>query len=1183
MKFTRENISRILPLLTALIAAILLVVAAVAGRTEGTSERVAVVAGKKIEKRIGILEGYAEKMASAEAEVSCREELPEDMVIYKYVNDSLVFWSNQFSVLNDDISSRLVFQRLTNLKSRIISPLTNITENYSYINLGPKWYIVKSIDEGKEKIIAGIEIKNTLIDDSRRHENGVNPALKIPAHFSVLPLNYSGGSPVFVQGEPMFKILADNTSSILSGASLMKWLAMLFICLTSLIFLAGHRNIKAFFITILSLTAVAATAYVWGMDMSENTELFSPNIYADSPLLFSLGALLTINTFITMICFCIYMMRDPFMDAARRSRESRKRNLVIYCILMLATVIGIAAYIHVTISSLLLNSNISLEFYRNNGYIWASILVYASYIGLMFCLLLFMQMSLPAFRELSGRKIDLISRKSLFIIAFCIAVYFSAITAINGMYRENERVEVWANRLAVERDLGLEIRLRAIENDIANDQIISSLVSLDKAEGLIQNRITENFLARIRQNHSLNLTILREDSPELSQRYNNLINSGTPVYEGSRFFFVSDGVGHSRYIGLFMYYSQDKGLSRMFLEIEPDSSLEDRGYNSILGQFSAQEGINLPERYSYAKYSEGKLTSYKGNYPYATVADKFSYDSANESRTIRSEDYTHYIHRISDVETIVISRPKTSAMAFFTSFSYIFLVIFGILSLWRLRKEQKAKSNFFRTRINAILFVSSTMILASMTVVSVFFVYKRNDENIRNLMSSRITTIQALVNRHVKNAGNYSEMMTPGFRNTLEDISKTTKSDISLYSPEGRIFYSSAPAIFDKMILGNRMDKTAFHNIRHLQQRFHINKERVAGYRYQALYAPIINGFGDIIAIACVPYTLGDHDFRIEAFRHAALLVNIFLLLLIVSLLFSTREVNEMFAPLTEMGKKMNINDIHDLQPISYKREDEISSLVGAYNRMVKELAESTVRLAQAERDKAWSQMARQVAHEIKNPLTPIKLEIQRLIRLKENSNPKWEEKFDKVASVVLEHIDILTETANEFSTFAKLYSEEPVLMDLDKTLKDQILIFDNKENISIGYLGMEGAEVMAPRPQLIRVFVNLIANAIQAVEIKQKEMAENGEGTFEGKVFIALRNSNIEGHYDIVVDDNGHGVKDENLDKLFTPNFTTKSGGTGLGLAICRNIIEKCEGTITYSRSFGLGGASFTVTIPKS
>ena len=181
----------------------------------------------------------------------------------------------------------------------------------------------------------------------------------------------------------------------------------------------------------------------------------------------------------------------------------------------------------------------------------------------------------------------------------------------------------------------------------------------------------------------------------------------------------------------------------------------------------------------------------------------------------------------------------------------------------------------------------------------------------------------------------------------------------------------------------------------------------------------------------------------------------------------------------------------------------------------------------------------------------------------------------------MLEHIDILTETANEFSTFAKLYSEEPVKVDLDKALRDQILIFDNKENISIGYIGMENAFVMAPRPQLIRVFVNLIANAVQAVEIYQQEMAENGVEV-EGKIIIALRNSIIDGYYDVVVDDNGPGVKEENLSRLFTPNFTTKSGGTGLGLAICRNIIEKCEGEITYSKAFGLGGASFTVRLPK-
>ena len=150
--------------------------------------------------------------------------------------------------------------------------------------------------------------------------------------------------------------------------------------------------------------------------------------------------------------------------------------------------------------------------------------------------------------------------------------------------------------------------------------------------------------------------------------------------------------------------------------------------------------------------------------------------------------------------------------------------------------------------------------------------------------------------------------------------------------------------------------------------------------------------------------------------------------------------------------------------------------------------------------------------------------------------------------------------------------------MDLDKTLKDQLVIFDNREDIEISYFGLEGAIVMAPRPQLIRVFVNLITNAIQAVE----EAINDGKLTDKGRILISLRNGVKDGYYDIVFEDNGPGVKEENQARLFTPNFTTKSGGTGLGLAICRNIVEICNGEIFYQRSFSLGGASFTVSIPK-
>jgi nitrogen fixation/metabolism regulation signal transduction histidine kinase len=548
------------------------------------------------------------------------------------------------------------------------------------------------------------------------------------------------------------------------------------------------------------------------------------------------------------------------------------------------------------------------------------------------------------------------------------------------------------------------------------------------------------------------------------------------------------------------------------------------------------------------------------------------------------KDNVHFVNMVSENEVIVISRKQRSATAYFTSFSYLFLMIYAILFLFvrQENKKQIFKKNFFRKRINTILFTSSLLILASIAVISVLFVYKRNEANMYDLMSTTINTIQALMETRVRQASSWQDLLHPDIISSLENIGNTTKSDITLYTPEGKVFHSTNPEVFEKQILGSRINEDAYKNIRYMHQRFFIHREKITDYRYWMLYAPVFNDNRQMIGIISTPYTDRNYDFRREAFSHAALLINLFLLLLIASLLLSTRELNRIFSPLVEMGKKMDKTDIHNPEYIIYKREDEISTIVDAYNRMQEDLAASTKMLASAERDKAWSEMARQVAHEIKNPLTPIKLEIQRLIRLKQKGNPAWEEKFDKVADVVLEHIDILTDTANEFSTFAKLYSEEPVLINLDKILKEQLLIFDNKENVKISYIGLEDAYVMAPKPQLIRVFVNLITNAIQAVEIHQKELMEN-EGEFiSGKIFIGLRNSTKDGYYDIVFDDNGAGVKEENLDKLFTPNFTTKTGGTGLGLAISRNIITKCEGEISYRKSYALGGASFTVTLPK-
>ena len=173
---------------------------------------------------------------------------------------------------------------------------------------------------------------------------------------------------------------------------------------------------------------------------------------------------------------------------------------------------------------------------------------------------------------------------------------------------------------------------------------------------------------------------------------------------------------------------------------------------------------------------------------------------------------------------------------------------------------------------------------------------------------------------------------------------------------------------------------------------------------------------------------------------------------------------------------------------------------------------------------------------------------------------------------MLLDHIDILTDTANEFSTFAKLYTEEPTEIRLDDVLQEEISMFDCKASVKFEYFGLEDAVVSGPKPQLTRVFVNLINNSVQALE-----------GRNDGRIRVSLRNSIRYGYYDMVFEDNGPGVSDENVEKLFTPNFTTKNGGSGLGLAISKSILERCGALISYSKSFALGGACFTIQYPKS
>lgn len=311
-----------LSLATFFLAIAMFLLSLVGNNSAGDTERTARYVRMKVEGRIEVLEQYMEHALSPESDKHiCLDEVPDDMVIYKYVNDSLKSWSNQFSVLNDDISNRMVFQRLTNLRNRIVSPLTEVTGEYSYMNLGPKWYIVKSVENPSgEKVIAGIEIMNTLIDDINRNDNGVNPYLNVSDRYSVTPLNFSGGSAVYIHGKPLFKIREDNSAAApFLDNSIMKWIGLLLFTMSTMLFLAGHRTLRAYISVTAILTFLTILSFMWGIRMNGHADIFSPTTYADGQVLFSLGALLLINTYISLIGFCTYLAKDAIEGKIARA------------------------------------------------------------------------------------------------------------------------------------------------------------------------------------------------------------------------------------------------------------------------------------------------------------------------------------------------------------------------------------------------------------------------------------------------------------------------------------------------------------------------------------------------------------------------------------------------------------------------------------------------------------------------------------------------------------------------------------------------------------------------------------------------------------------------------------------------------------------------------------------------
>jgi nitrogen fixation/metabolism regulation signal transduction histidine kinase len=327
---------------------------------------------------------------------------------------------------------------------------------------------------------------------------------------------------------------------------------------------------------------------------------------------------------------------------------------------------------------------------------------------------------------------------------------------------------------------------------------------------------------------------------------------------------------------------------------------------------------------------------------------------------------------------------------------------------------------------------------------------------------------------------------------------------------------------------------------------------------------------GNVIAYLNLPYFAKENDLRKEISTFLVAYINIYVILIAISILIAILISNYISRPIKMIMLKIRQVKLGGQnETIDWNRKDEIGQLVEEYNRMIDELARSAELLARSERESAWREMAKQIAHEIKNPLTPMKLSVQYLQRAWQNNTPDWENRLDKFTQTMIEQIDSLSIIATEFSDFAKMPVTKKEQADLVEIIKSSISLFKNYDQVTIDFQYDQNKRfsVFADKEQLLRALNNLLKNSIQAI----------GDKT-DGKIKIILKQNYREHIIEIV--DNGRGIQDEIASKIFSPNFTTKSGGMGLGLAIVKNVIDNSGGNITYESAKGRG-TTFTILLP--
>ncbi len=1136
----------------------------------------------------------------------------EGISVFYYEDNTLKYWSDHSVPIPD------------RWRARLNRPFLSL-RNADYVS------VIKPVQGGR--LVGLIEIRTHYTTQNKFLRSGFQHDFKLDPAVHIDFFENSGSEPVYnEEGVYLFSLNFAEAKPVSHG---LKTLAYSCLILSLILLYAGFcallRSVSGWarfwamggFTVLIVAGIVAVVKYSFPFMLTE-TELFQPELFA-SALFPSLGSLLVCTIFFLLLGGIYYLFLN--LEGIRSEAWRRGTAIILFVI---AAILLLA--IEQLISILVLDSNISFEAFRVTTFT-GNTLVGLAIVIMWFVLLglildkAIMLLSGPVYRPLLYGTVSLSLAMlvaslipgthaswtswmaillllggqvymrfqhqgripfSRFIFVLLLMSVFMTIRFQENTRTDLERQrEVELVKLSSEHDPVAEMLFSELSMAIRNDSVFAEFLNQPYIPiDPVVTRLSRNYLSGYWSKYDLVVTVCRPDDkvflppPEddwypCYSYFNDMILQYGIEIPGSDFYFLDNLNGRISYLGAIPYYHA-QSEHRVYIELNSKILSEELGYPELLLDDNYTSFTST--KFSYAKYNGGLLFTQDGDFPYRRSCEYYT-QGENTFETITLEGYDHSIYNVDAQNTIIVGSPTITLVDTLISFSYFFAINFLVLALFYLlltfRPSRAALNWNFKNRIQyslvGIMFLTFVLICSG-TIYFIVQQYRaKHNDNLRNTMRSvYIELIHKL--EYEEDLENWSSDDYYNLDELLVKFSNVFYTDINLYREDGSLLATSRSEIFDRQLLSRRMNRLVYENLARLNASEYIHNEHIGEMQYISAYVPLLNTENEFLAYLNLPYFTQSGALARDVTNLVVAVINIYLILILLILLVSVILADRITQPLRMIQNRIaQVSLSEKNEMIRYERSDEIRGLVEEYNYMVQELERSAGLLAQSERESAWREMAKQIAHEIKNPLTPMKLNVQHLQRTMEEgkSDPAL---VKRISTTLIEQIDSLSAIAREFSDFAKMPKASNRRINLATQLRNLQQLFESNDVASIELDLGEYSKIMvyADKEQLQRAFINLVKNGIQSIP----------EGR-EGRINIRL-----EVDSDLVVRvsfaDNGKGIPEEIRDKLFRPNFTTKSGGMGMGLAISHNVIRSMGGRIWYETVLDQG-TTFYVELPIS